>query len=92
MGKIERIEVLADRERLRRLAHDRNTPQKVFWRAKIVLLAGQGNRALQVAAEVGMSVLTVHRWRRRYQSKGVDGQLKDATPLARQAAFRRDDR
>ena len=43
MGKIERIEVCAeDRERLRRLAWDRNTPQKVVWRARIVLLAGEG--------------------------------------------------
>jgi hypothetical protein len=42
MGKIERSEVPAeDRERLRRLARDRNTPQKVVWRAKIVLLAGE---------------------------------------------------
>jgi hypothetical protein len=31
MGKIERIEVAAeDRERLRRLTRDRNTPQKVL--------------------------------------------------------------
>ena len=80
MGKIERIEVPAeDRERLRLLARDRNTPQKLVWRAKIVLLAGEGKRALEVAAEVGVSVLTVRRWRRRYQDKGVDGLLKDAT-------------
>jgi transposase len=80
MGTIERIEVPAeDRERLRRLAGDRNTPQKVVWRARIVLLAGEGKGALEVAAEVGVSVLTVRRWRRRYRDKGVDGLLKDAT-------------
>ena len=80
MGKVERIEVPAeDRERLRRLARDRNTPQKVVWRARIVLLAGEGKGALEVAAEVGVSVLTVRRWRRRYRDKGVEGLLKDAT-------------
>jgi transposase len=80
MGKIERIEVRAeDRERLRRLARDRNTPQKVVWRARIVLLAGEGKGALDVAAEVGVSVLTVRRWRRRYRDKGVEGLLRDAT-------------
>ena len=89
MGKIERIQVSADdRERLRRLVRDRNTPQKVVWRARIVLLAGEGMGAVEVAAAVGKSVLTVRRWRRRYAAKGVDGLLKDATrPPAAQAAF-----
>ena len=80
MGKIERIGVPAeDREKLRCLARDRNTPQKVVWRARIVLLAGEGRGALEVAAEVGKSVLTVRRWRRRYSDMGVDGLLRDAT-------------
>jgi transposase len=84
MGKIERIEVGAeDREELRRLVRDRNTPQKAVWRARIVLLAGDGMGALEVAAEVGTSVLTVRRWRRRYRDKGVAGLLKDATRPAR---------
>ena len=43
MRKIERISIsAADRERLERLVRDRNTPQKVVWRARIVLLAGDG--------------------------------------------------
>ena len=80
MGKIERIEVPAfDRERLEALARGRNTPQKVVWRCRIVLLAGEGMGAVAVAATVGKSVLTVRRWRRRYRDKGVDGLLKDAT-------------
>ena len=84
MGKIERIEVPAeDRERLGRLARDRNTPQKVVWRARIVLLADAGKAALEVAGEVGVSVLTVRRWRRRYRDKGVEGLLRDATRPSR---------
>src|SRR5450631_849262 len=84
MGKIERIEVPSeDREELRRLVRDRNTSQKVVWRARIVLLAGNGMGARDVAAEVGTSVLTVRRWRRRYRDKGVAGLLKDATRPAR---------
>ena len=39
MGKIERIQIPAeDRERLARLVRDRNTPQKIVWRSRIVLL------------------------------------------------------
>ena len=54
MGKIERIEVTAaDRARLEGLVRDRNTPQKLVWRARIVLLTGDGLRALPVAEAVG---------------------------------------
>src|SRR6478736_8908381 len=80
MGKIERIQVpLEDWERLERLVKDRNTPQKIVWRSRIVLLAGEGNGAVAVARRVGKSVLTVRRWRRRYAKAGVEGLLKDAT-------------
>ena len=80
MGKMERIQVPPeDRERLVRLVRDRNTPQKIVWRSQIVLLAGEGIGAVEVARRVGKSVLTVRRWRRRYAAKGVDGLLKDAT-------------
>ena len=66
MGKIERISVsVADRVRLERLVRDRNTPQKVVWRARIVLLASVGLRAGAIAAAVGKGLLTVRRWRRR---------------------------
>src|ERR1700761_298410 len=79
MGKIERIQVPPeDRERLGKLVKYRNTPQKIVWRAQIVLLAGDGIGAVDLSARVGKSVLTVRRWRRRYAAKGVDGLLKEA--------------
>src|SRR5712664_3296882 len=84
MRKIEQISIsAADRERLEQLVRDRNTPQKVVWRARIVLLAADGLTAVAIAAATGKSVLTVRRWRRRYMAKGVDGLLKDATRLSR---------
>ena len=86
MRKIERIALDAtDRERLDRLVRDRNTPQKVVWRARIVMAAAEGLNAGKIAAAVGKSVLTVRRWRRRYMAKGVDGLLKDATRPPRRA-------
>src|SRR5881394_4025870 len=84
MRKIERISITAaDRERLERLVRDRNTPQKVVWRARIVLLASDGRPAEAIAAAVGKSLLTVRRWRHRFVAKGVDGLLKDATRPSR---------
>ena len=44
-----------------------------------MLGAAAGLKAVEIAACVGKSVLTVRRWRRRYVGKGVDGLLKDAT-------------
>jgi hypothetical protein len=83
MRKIERISISpADRERMERLVRDRNTPQKVVWRARIVLLAGEGLTATAIAAGVSKSVLTVRRWRRRYLAEGVDGLLRDADDAA----------
>jgi transposase len=80
MRKIERISIgAADRERLERLVRDRNTPQKVVWRAQIVLSASEGMTAEAIAAAVGKSLLTVRRWRQRYTAEGVEGLLKDAT-------------
>ena len=74
MRKIERISITAaDRERLERLVRDRNTPQKVVWRARIVLLASDGLTAEAIAAAVGKSLLTVRRWRRRYAARGWTG-------------------
>jgi transposase len=84
MRKIERISIsAADHERLERLVRDRNTPQKVVWRARIVLLASAGLTAEGIGAAVGMSLLTVRRWRYRFKEKGVDGLLKDATRPSR---------
>jgi transposase len=81
---IERILISeADRERLERLVRDRNTPQKVVWRAQIVLLASDGLTAEAIAAAVGKSLLTVRRWRNRYAAEGPDGLLKDATRPSR---------
>jgi transposase len=84
MRKIEQISIsAADRERLERLVRDRNTPQKVVWRARIVLLASDGLTAEGIAAAAEKSLLTVRRWRRRYVAKGMDGLLKDATRPSR---------
>ena len=69
----------ADRDELERLVRDRNTAQKVVWRARIVLSAAEGLGAGVIAATTGKSQLTVRRWRRRFLAKGVAGLLKDAS-------------
>ena len=82
MRTIEQIGISsADRERWS--GWFRNTPQKVVWRARIVLLANDGLTAEGIAAVVDKSLLTVRRWRRGFVAKGTDGLLKDATRPSR---------
>lgn len=84
MRTIERILISkGDREPLERLVRDRNTPQKVVWRAWIVLLASDGLTAETIAAAVSKSPLTMRRRRYRHVAEGADGLLKDATRPSR---------
>lgn len=78
--------VAADRERLERIVADRNSVAKHVYRARIVLLAGEGLGTTRIAHAVGRSEPTVRRWLERFADQGVDGLLRDATrPPGRQA-------
>jgi hypothetical protein len=62
MSRIAPIELPeTDRQRLNELVSNRNTPQKVVWRSRIVLLSAAGMRPPAIAAAVGKSELTVRR-------------------------------
>ena len=69
----------ADRARLERIVADRNSIAKHVYRARIVLLAGDGVGTTRIAHAVGKSEPTVRRWVERFTAQGVDGLLRDAT-------------
>ena len=85
---------LADRERLAAIAVDRNSPQKHAWRARIVLLTGEGCGTAKIMREAGVAKTAVWRWQERFVQEGVDGLLRDKTrpsripPLAPEIAER----
>ena len=68
-----------DRTRLQGIVGDRNSRAKHVYRARIVLLAGDGLGSTRVAHAVGKSEPTVRRWLERFAAQGVDGLLRDAT-------------
>jgi hypothetical protein len=68
-----------DRVRLERIVADRNSVAKHVYRARIVLLAGDGLGTTRIAHAVGKSEPTVRRWLERVAGQGVDGLLRDAT-------------
>ena len=82
MRNIERISVSeADRDRLERLVRDRNMPQKVVWRARIVLLAANGLQEIGIAVVVGKSLLTVRAGAGATWPRGsMDAEGRDPPP------------
>ena len=66
------------REELEQLSRGRKTPQRVVQRARIILLAGQGQANVAIALSIGVSRPTVLQWRDRFAKLGVAGLLKDA--------------
>jgi transposase len=56
---------------------DPKSPQKHVWRARIVLLSGDGLGTSAIMAETGKSKTCVWRWQERFMREGVDGLLRD---------------
>ena len=77
----------ADRARLEAVVADQNSRQKHVWRARIVLLSGDGLGTVEIMHRTGKSKTAVWRWQERFMHEGVEGLLRgqDAT-LARSAA------
>ena len=69
----------ADRATLEDWVSGRNTPQKLVWRARIVLLSADRVGVMAVTRAVGKSKVTVARWQERYLTKGIAGLRRDAT-------------
>jgi hypothetical protein len=65
---------------------DRNTPQKLVWRSRIVVLSAARVGTMSIAREVGKSKPTVWRWQERYMAQGSPG--SSATPAVAGASRR----
>jgi transposase len=57
----------------------RNTPQKLVWRARIVLLWAAGAGLTAIVRATGKTKRTAYRWRERYLERGVEGLRRDAS-------------
>ena len=63
----------ADRARLEAVVADRNSWQKHVWRARIVLLSGDGLGTVEIMRRTGKSKTAVWRWQERFMHEGVEG-------------------
>ena len=71
---------------------DRNTPQKMVWRARIVVLSADRFGVMAIVRAIGKSKVTVGRWQERYLAKGIAGLRRDGTRPGRKPPLRRGDR
>jgi transposase len=68
-----------DRATLEGWVANRNSPQKLAWRARIVLMWAEGNGVTAVVRATGRTKRTAYRWRDRYRACGIEGLKRDAT-------------
>ncbi len=54
------------RDVLEQLTRRSTSPQRSVWRAKIILLADEGQDNSQIALQLGLARYTVRQWRQRW--------------------------
>ena len=74
-----------DRQRLRAIVADPKSRQKHVWRARIVLLSGDGLGTSSIMTKTGKSKTCVWRWQERFMHEGVDGLLEILGRVAAEA-------
>lgn len=70
------------REELERWTRRRSTAQSLALRARVILSCADGGNNKDVASRLGISRLTVGRWRSRFIQSGLDGLLDEPRPGA----------
>jgi transposase len=68
-----------DRAELSRWIAGRNTPQKLVWRARIVLMWADRAGVTAIVQALGKTKKTTYRWRDRYVECGIEGLKRDAS-------------
>lgn len=68
-----------DRAELEGWVAGRNTPQKLVWRARIVLMWADGAGITEIVRATGKTKRTAYRWRDRYLERGIEGLQRDAS-------------
>lgn len=76
---------------LRAVLRASTSEQRAVTRARIVLRSAEGGSIEGIAAELGVAIMTVKLWRRRYAESGLDG-LADAPRPGHPATYSREDR
>ena len=74
---------VADRNELKSVVANRNSPQKHVWRAKIVLMTADGHGTAEIMQATGKAKTVIWRWHERFGEEGVAGLWRDKTRPSR---------
>lgn len=66
------------RQQLEQCARARSLPARLVERSRIVLMAAEGKRDTEIAAQLSISPNKAGRWRKRFLDSGLPGLKKDA--------------
>jgi transposase len=69
-----------EREALRAWTRQPKCPQALALRARVILLCADGRSNTETAADLGVTVQTVGKWRQRFVEKRLDGLLDEPRP------------
>ena len=69
-----------EKSHLLSIARSRSLPHAVVQRAQIVLACANGESNTTIAERVGLSHITVGKWRRRYREQGLEGLHDELRP------------
>ncbi|CAK6692587.1 hypothetical protein BBFGKLBO_01265 [Synechococcus sp. CBW1107] len=67
-------------QQLRALANSRSLPHSIVQRAQIVLACGAGETNTAIAKRMGLTGMTVGKWRKRYRDLGLEGLHDELRP------------
>ena len=67
-------------QQLQALAHSRSLPHSIVQRAQIVLACGAGETNTAIARRMGLTGMTVGKWRKRYRDLGLEGLHDELRP------------
>ena len=67
-------------QQLQALASSRSLPHSIVQRAQIVLACGAGETNTAIAKRMGLSGMTVGKWRKRYRELGLEGLHDELRP------------
>jgi putative transposase len=67
--------VLRDDEdqRLQSIANSRSSPHSIVQRVQILVACGAGKTNTAISKRMGLTGMTVGKWRKRYQDLGLEG-------------------
>ena len=72
--------VLSDDQVQQLQAHSRSLPHSIVQRAQIVLAYGTGESNTAIAKRMGLTGMTVGKWRKRYRDLGLEGLHDELRP------------